>query len=467
MFETAEERKVMEEAIGGVIDGYEEALKAEKFANDGAQSLGFAVGILHTIATGKELKEEAFPALADRFRATLDIPAVRQATDAQKQEFYEWTLCSVGLVAVLSSQMTEEAEKAKLVQLAEAQLQLLIGVSSKSLTIDGGTITLTTSKAPTTNANPEPPTTGGLAPGFSVTMPQGWEQKDGWYIARHRDKPEDSVVISALVRFPPAVPAQGNFSEAIRAAWDKHIPAEGKGKASGMIYRRYIGDGLVSQFVFARVREAGQQADTYFTLFMIDCGSTWQPMVVAFTYQDTDSFSAGADFSSQFSYPKCADMAEVFLAQLRCPAAKDRPLVDKTGVIGSYHFGSGSSMQWENIYTGATAMTFVSYGGTLDLKSDGTFNYTYSSASGVAGAAKFAGIKASGTWRIERDVLVCKYSTYDQGDSYKRTEDRYRIAGIVSFSDGNKVIVLKSKLDVPINAVTVTDSSEYYSTKKK
>ena len=112
-------------------------------------------------------------------------------------------------------------------------------------------------------------------------------------------------------------------------------------------------------------------------------------------------------------------------------------------------------------------MTFVSYGGTLNLKADGTFTYTFGSASGQVGATKFGSAKGSGTWRIENDLLITKYLTYDQGDSYKRNEERYRIAGVVSFTDGSKVTVLTSDLKKPINACTVGNSSDYYSTKKK
>ena len=462
MFEDVSEQQTMAGAIGAVMDSYEEALKADKFANDGAQSLGFAVAILHTLATGKEADDASFAALSERFRATFDTPAIRQASNAAKQEFYEWTLCTVGLVAVISTQATTADQKAKIAQLADAQLQTLIGVGASSITLDGKNVSIKT------KATVAPPATGdGLAPGLTFTMPEGWEQRSGWYIRSYKDRPTDTEISSALVRFPPAIPAKGIFSDAIRAAWDKYIPAEGKGKGSGMVYRRYVGDGLVSQFIFGRVRENGQKADTLFSVYMIDCGSTWQPMIVAYTYVDNGDFAAGVDFSASFSYPKSADVGEQFIRTLRCPAAKGKPLVDTASLVGDYNYGTGSSLMWENIYTGASSMTFVSYGGTLNLKANGTFTYTFSSASGQVGATRFGSAKGAGKWSIVGDILVCKYSSYDQGDSYKRTEEKYRIAGVVSFSDGSKVIVLKSKLDLPINACTVNDSSDYYSTKKK
>ena len=58
-------------------------------------------------------------------------------------------------------------------------------------------------------------------------------------------------------------------------------------------------------------------------------------------------------------------------------------------------------------------------------------------------------------------------AVYDQGDGYKRKPVTYRIAGVVSYSNGEKVLVLKNKLDEPVNPQTVGDRSEYYSTLKK
>ena len=61
------------------------------------------------------------------------------------------------------------------------------------------------------------------------------------------------------------------------------------------------------------------------------------------------------------SYAATAELAERFIATLRCPAAKGRPLVVKDALVGDYSYGSSSSLQWENIYTGATSMTKSSW----------------------------------------------------------------------------------------------------------
>ena len=171
--------------------------------------------------------------------------------------------------------------------------------------------------------------------------------------------------------------------------------------------------------------------------------------------------------SASFSFGSTADLAEVFLRTLTCTGIKSKPIVDKATMVGDYNYGSSSALNFENVYTGATALNVISYGGTLHLKADGTFSDTYSSASGFVGATTFRGAKGKGHWLIQGDILVLNYTEYDQGDSYKRKEKKYQISGVVLFSSGEKVVVLKDSLDTPINAVTVQNRSEYYSTAKK
>ncbi|HRC59283.1 MAG TPA: hypothetical protein PKU97_25345 [Kofleriaceae bacterium] len=304
---------------------------------------------------------------------------------------------------------------------------------------------------------------GALAPGFTFSPPQGFTQDSGWHIGSWRD---GNDVTSALVRFPPAVVAKGSYSDALRAAWQSYIPAELTGRASATVFRRYVGNGLFAQFMTARGPEKNRRNDSMFSLFLIDCGAAWQPMVVAQTYQ---SEGAGIDMSTGFSFPRSADIAETLLATLRCPGPLGQPIVDVRSLAGNYHFGNGASMDWINVYTGATSTTFVSYGGRLHLKDNGTFDYEYSSASNQGAGTKFAGIRANGTWKIEGDTLLVTYAKYDQGDSYRKKGERYRIASSMLFDDGNKLTILRSGTDYdrPVNAVTVSDPSTYYSTKAK
>jgi hypothetical protein len=211
-------------------------------------------------------------------------------------------------------------------------------------------------------------------------------------------------------------------------------------------------------FISGRGRETGRQADSLFTLYLLDCGKAWQPLLVAQTYEEPGNpVAAGVAFSANASYGRSAEMVEPFLAALRCPAGKGKPLVDRAALVGDYSFGSGASQMWVNIYTGATSMTAVSYGGTLNLKADGSYDYSFSGASGVVGAMNIQTDNARGRWDVQGDLLVL---TRDNGKQTK-----YRIAGITQFPSGEKGAVFMHRLDLPVNPLTVTDGGDYYATK--
>jgi hypothetical protein len=479
MFEAAGEREVMATTINQIFTDYEIEAKKYKISNDASAALAFAITILHSVATGGEPDDAAFLALTPKLRSALDTPAVRAASDRYKQEVYELAICTAATLASLAAATESETDKTKLRAAAGASIKALIGADPDAITLRGSTVAIKISagaappNAPRQLA-PPPPTAppsaaapalaaGSVAPGLSFTPPQGWIQDAGWHIGRWRD---GNDVTSALVRFLPAVEASGSYSDALRAAWQRYIPVELIGRAGAVIFRRHLGKGLFAQFMTARGPEKGRANDSLFSLYLIDCGTAWQPMVVAQTY---DSSGVGLDMSTGFSFPRSADIAETMLATVRCPGRLGQPIVDMRSLAGNYHFGNGASMDWINIHTGASSTTFVSYGGRLNLKENGTFDYQYSSASNQGAGTTFAGIRANGTWKIEGDTLIVQYSAYDQGDTYRKKGERYRIASSMLFDDGNKLAILRSgtDYDVPINAITVADPSTYFSTKPK
>jgi hypothetical protein len=310
-------------------------------------------------------------------------------------------------------------------------------------------------------AAPAPVSSGGAAAGFTFSLPPGFAEQSGWYVAsRVENRGGGREITSALVRVLPAVGAQGNMGDALRALWQQHLPAELKERAGAMVYRRYMGDGVPAQFVAGKGRESGRRADTMFTLYLLDCGPTWQPLLVAQTYDEPDStasFASGVAMSGAMTFGTSAQMAEPFLAAVRCPGGRGRPLVERAALAGDYSFGTGSSLQWVNIYTGAMSMTAVSYGGQLNLKPDGSYDYRFTGASGVIGAMNIQTDNARGRWDIQGDLLVL---TRDSGKQTK-----YRIAGLTQFPAGEKGAVFMSRLDLPVNPTTVTNGGDYYATK--
>jgi len=466
-FDSKSERDTVTPVFEQLLANFEKTAKDGGFSNDASAAIAFSVSLLNSVAKGAELDEDAFPVLITQFQAYFDTAEIRNASDKQKQEASEWALCTVGSVVVYAGSATTQEDVEKLKLLAAASLKLLLGTDIDQIILKGKDSKIV-GKGP---KKTEPSGAGSLAKGFSFDIPQGWvkDANSSWYVSRYRDPQHgaNADTVSALIRFLPAVPAQGSFSDAIRKAWKEGVPTELADKASNMIFRRYIGDGLFCQFIFGKGVEKDRKYQSLFSVYLIDCGSTWQPVVVAQVWDPAGGSSPGGDMSAGFSFGTSADMAEVFMKTFKCSSAKGKPIIDRSALLGEYHYGSSANMQWENIYTGATSMTFISYGGTLNLKPDGSFTYSFSSANGAVGATKFSSAKGSGKWVIDQDILITTYTAYDQGDAYKRKEERYRIAGVIQFADGVKISVLTTDLKKPINACTVAVSSDYFTTKKK
>lgn len=456
-----EQRAAFKQALEQVLEGHEQQAKAGGYADDAAGALAFAVAVLQVTLTGQELPDEVFPALLGQLRAALDQPGVQAATDEQKQTYYEACLYYGGTILTLSG-AGAEAEQVK--TLASAWLEELLGAPAARVSLGAKGLSISgPAKAPPAGT-PSKPTAGakGLAEGFAHSLPAGWTEEGGWCIGRQREnRGYSEEITSALVRFLPAIPAQGNMGDALRATWKASAPPELVDKVSGMVYRRYLGEELFAQFVIGQGREKGRLADTLCTLYLIDCGATWQPVLVAQTYEEPNNqIGASVTQAGHLSFPRSAELAEAFLAGLRCPAGKGRgrPIVDPAALAGEYQFGSSSSLQWVNVHTGSTSMTIVSYGGDLHLKPDGTFDYSFQSASGEVGRTQFASKKDHGTWKLEGDLLILT------GQDGKLT--RRKVAGLTQFPDGVKAAILLFHADRVANPVTVTDGADIHSTKK-
>ena len=452
------ERNTFREIVKEVTASYEKEAAKQGIRNDAAAGLAFAMVVCLQFAENVAMDDAATTALTQQLQLTLDTPAVRGATDTQKQALYDKSMAAAGMaLGLMLSAGEDEKAQAQMRPAVSALLKILTGLEPGQAKLVNGRLTIP-AKATIT---PGAASTGGMAPGFSYTAPAGWVMQSGWY-AHITDRVGD--ISRALVRFPPAIPAKGNFSEALYTQWDAQIPKEGKGKAGGIVFRRYTGDGLPTHFISGLVRETGRDVDTAFVLFLIDCKTHWQPVVVALTFDS--NFKPGMGFNAPYEQAGAMAQAENMLASFRCPPARGGALVSPEALAGDYAFGSGASQNWVNVYTGATSMTFVSSGGDLNLKPNGTFTYRFVSASGAVGATQVRNAKGSGRWTVEGDTLVCTFTEYDQGDGYKVKEHRYRIAAVMQYPDGNKMAVLVMNKEGPINPYTVGDSSHWFSTKR-
>ncbi|MDI9637391.1 hypothetical protein QPK87_10735 [Kamptonema cortianum] len=465
LFESEEEGKAYREAIIEVIAEMEKELDQDKLGTDPTIAFGIAVSSLHTMATGEDVTEDTMGIIISQGRAIFNVDKAKRASDAQKQEFFEYAISHMALPLLLLAQAKTEEEQQQIVALAGGLLSTLLGTDPSNISLSASGLTVKGTGAPVAETT-KPAPAGGVAPGFSIASQPGFAQEGNWVV--HRIVEGDDLNM-AMYRLLPAIPAQGNMGDALRKLWTESVPPELKDKASGLVFRRYVGDKLLAQFIFGMGKESHREADAIFTLYLIDCGPYWQPIVIAQTYEQTGSIRVGEAFSAQFQYKKSAVVIENLLAAMRCPGQSRTAIVDDAAIVGNYSFGSGSNLQWVNVYTGATSMTFVSYSGELNLKADKTFTYTYSGASGVAGAAQFAGAKGSGTWKIEGDLLYVNFNSYSEttGNAGAR-QYIYKIACVSVFPDGEKIAILMNDEQFAANPHNVlANSGDLFTTKKK
>lgn len=459
--DTKEERKALLDLAQDVAKSFEEMGGRLGHKNDVAVALGFTTFLLVTIQTDQEIDDSAFGSLVERFQKTLDTDKVRKASDRDKQALYEVCAGHSALVLTSAAGASDPAESDAVKKLAARLLDSLIGATASQFTFKGSEVTF---KAKS-DSKPQPaakPAPGGIAPGFSYSMPKGWAENNGWLVKEDlTSENRGSTRTFANIRLLPAQPAQGNIGEALRKVWAQFIPAELANNASGMVFRRYTGDGLVTQFIYGVGREKGRDFDTAFSLYMVDCGAYWQPVVLAQTYENSFS-AAGSGFSERFSWKTTQAIAEELFATFRCPAAKGATLASMDSLVGNYAFGNGAAQNWVNIYTGATSTTFWSSGGELKLVKNGTFEWRLTIASGSIGATNFQGEKGKGTWSVQGDHLIVKFTEHDRTLSAPPKERRYKIAGVTHFSDGKKVVILLSDLTILPSLSTITPGTDWF-----
>ncbi|RYG24169.1 hypothetical protein EON82_11675, partial [bacterium] len=139
----AAKQKEIEQGILDFLGAYEKAMQGAGQANDVATALAFSVAELYALGRGKEIDGAAFKALIPRFRAAL---AKVQATDREKQEFYEYALSCAG--AALTMSVSEDAAtKAKTKEAAGMLLEALVGAKPEAVVLDGENVAIGATEA--------------------------------------------------------------------------------------------------------------------------------------------------------------------------------------------------------------------------------------------------------------------------------------------------------------------------------
>ena len=146
LYGEGKDRDALEKATLSVIEAFETSAKEAKIANDGSAALAFSVALLYAVVYSAEVEQGAIEELTNRFRASFDVPAVRDASDKHKQEFYEWALASAGMVIAMAAGAESPEQIGKVQALATVQIKSLIGADVANLVLKGKTATLIPAK---------------------------------------------------------------------------------------------------------------------------------------------------------------------------------------------------------------------------------------------------------------------------------------------------------------------------------
>lgn len=451
-----EEASGLRALVEGTLEAYETAAAAGGFASDVAGAMAFAVGALHSVSRGSEVPDAAVLAMVGQWRAALDVPSVRDATDAERQEFYESIVATAGVILGLNEAAAGQAEAiAKIRASAAAALEGILGVPASSLSIGEKGLTIPP-KAPEAK-----PKADGLAPGFTFAPPAGWTRTGEWHVTRKvENRGGGDEITSAMFRFLPAIPAQGNMGDALRKVWEEATPKGLSSKFAPLVYRRFVGAGAFAQFLYGLGREEGRLSDSAFTVYLVDCGAWWQPVVQAQIYEEPGSqFVSGIAMSAQYALPTSAAMAESMLETFRVAGERPRSVVDEPSLVGIWVYGTSNAMQWVHSVTGAYAgMTTVSYANWMDLRADGTLRFYHQGASGAVGALKFTTQEETGRWRVEGDLLVLDVAA-PEGRVRK-----HRVVGLNHFGEGKRILSLLYLPSQPPTNLHCVGSDSYAST---
>ncbi|MCU0317119.1 MAG: hypothetical protein MUC92_11055 [Fimbriimonadaceae bacterium] len=398
-----------------------------------AAAAAFAIVVLDGLADLKSTNEAALAPAMSQMRSVLDSNEITGSTDRHKQEVYEGLMGAVGVTLIVAQLAEDTPESAKNLQrLASGYLQAIVGVDASRIDVSARGITIRGLPPQEVKAvEAKPAQANGLAPGFSFSLPKGFEQKENWYSAEMK---VDSGIGGVHIRFWPAIPAQGDINQALLQMSQMMTPPMDSQNAT-MIYRRRVGNGLLASYRVIRGKERGRRPETQFTLMLIDCGSHWQPVITAQTFRSPDDVPAtwqSVDENQAYMrWPEVLPALEGFLSTFRCPGHENKPMLTQKDVVGSFSYGTGSSTGWINTFTGATFNTVVAYAVFYDFKANGTYDYRFQGATGV-GVGTITTDRDSGRWRIEGDFLVT------EGNKWKTS---HRVGAV--FSQGtNKVLGL-------------------------
>lgn len=422
---SGDDAKQLENSCAEFIAETEKEHVANKLTNDVSTALAGAIAVDLLLSTGKEVSDKAMLSLTHSLQAALNTEAVRKATDAEKEFYFEYVHSTTFMIMVMASGKGDEAIENAMVA-AELQLDGLFSTTASNFAVSDSTVTLKARADALAES---------LAPGFKLNLPKGWEDQEGWLVKETKKQVGEQVLTSATHILPlPAIEADGDMSRAVKVVWETCLPEALQKKAGTMVHTRYVGNQLKTSFVFARVREPGYEYDSMFTVYLVDCKTHWQPFVVINMFIDSAGATPKTDPAIVASYLESAKFAEEFFAAVTCTGAEAAGLATVDELAGTYSVGDKAQADWGKLHSGPAAMGTSEVNGTLKLSGDGTCSYQVTEPTGS--------VAATGTWKVESNQLVCSFDKFDDASSSKPQELKFTISGLHKPSGSGKVLVL-------------------------
>ena len=426
------ERKGFLEQSAKAIDKYPElAIEAGLPVDDCTGPLALLAFAAINIVKGDEPSQAAALSFIESLHAALDKPSVRNATDAQKQLFYDECMFRFALyAAVISGALPEDLQESAKGG-ANDLLFTFFGVGIDAFVVTDDTALI---------LSPAELRTMYLAPGLNINLPSGWKDMGAYY------QRETKVVVKGKeetqgcrVYILKAVRATGNKRSAILKQMELDAVL-GCGTILGeLVFSARVGNQLAANFLVGNLIGPEPTDMSACSLYMVDCVQYLQPILVT-QYNSNPAYWDSEDGKAPLaSLSETTKFAVEFLAGLQHTEAQGRPLTNVSELSGSYFFGQEAHDIVSMEYFGMDTPPPASTNGTLNLKPDSSFSFA---SSGESAKGKPVKTKGSGKWSLEGDILVLKFAQYDDGSGPIAKEVRYKFCGATATLDGRKCLVL-------------------------
>ena len=115
-----EQKKALRQLFDEGMKAYEAEAKKEGYPNDVAAAVTFYVAANWSVYhDGKEAPDEASDKIVAQVQRLFDLPEMRQAKDAAKEEFYEWCV-AMGTLSLSLFQVSKEGKDEKTLETLRA-----------------------------------------------------------------------------------------------------------------------------------------------------------------------------------------------------------------------------------------------------------------------------------------------------------------------------------------------------------